>query len=235
MSADASDAIGATPMWVWSLNWNMIRPDIVLGSCPMTADDLDRLRKEANITATLSLQHDECYARLGIDYAEMRRRGTQSGLDMARCPVRDFDVADMRRRLATAVGLLDALLRARRRVYVHCTAGTGRSPLVVLAYLALMEDYDADAALALLRARRPGIGPSVEAYAGCRQDLVERHRERVSRRAGKYQAAGVAAAKALPFAEAEILREVIREGLMVDAIAVSVAEPRDKVVRGKYR
>lgn len=223
-------------MWVWSLNWNEIRPDIVVGSCPMTAADLDLLRKQASITAALSLQHDDCHARLGIDYAALRRHGTRSGVDMARCPIRDFDVPDMRRQLAAAVGLVDALVRTRRRVYVHCTAGTGRSPLVVLAYLALMEDYGADAALSLLRARRPGVGPSVEAYRGCRQDLLERHCHRIRGRADEFHAGGVPEEQAWRAAEVETLREVIREGVTVDAIAVSVNETaRGRAARGGER
>lgn len=205
-----------TQLWQWSLNWDEIRPDIVIGSCPMTASDLDRIREGAKVTAALSLQHDECHARLGVDYRTLRRHGECAGLRMVRRPIRDFDVADMRRHLASAVSMLDGLLREGRRVYVHCTAGTGRSPLVVLSYLALIERCDPTVSLAFIRSRRFEVCPSVEAYYACRQDLIERHRERIARRAEEMAEGGVQLGRevhdAWREAEAEVLREVIREG-----------------------
>ena len=34
-------------MWTWSLNWGDITPQIVIGTCPMTPDDLETIRTEA--------------------------------------------------------------------------------------------------------------------------------------------------------------------------------------------
>lgn len=202
-----------TQPWQWSLNWDEIRPNIVIGSCPMTVSDLDRVREDANVTATLSLQHDECHARLRIDYRTLRRYGERAGLRMVRRPIRDFDVVDMRRHLASAVATLDGLLREGRRVYVHCTAGTGRSPLVVLSYLALVERCDPAASLAFMRSRRSEVCPSLEAYYGCRQDLSQRYKDRIARRIDELAAGGarVSATDARNEAEAQVLREVIRE------------------------
>lgn len=59
----------------WSLNWDTITPEIVVGSCPRSASDIDRMVDEAGISAIICLQvsnlaqmHTACahYRNLGI-------------------------------------------------------------------------------------------------------------------------------------------------------------------------
>jgi len=33
-------------MWNWTLNWNEIRSDLIVGSCPRKVEDLTRIRDE---------------------------------------------------------------------------------------------------------------------------------------------------------------------------------------------
>lgn len=200
-------------MWTWSLNWNEITPQIVVGTCPMTADDLTRLREEADISAVLCLQHDECLAYWGIDYSRLRRRAVEMALTLIRCPIRDFDIPDMRRRLPLAVATLASLQMARHRTYVHCTAGLGRSPLTVLGYLTLVECLDAEEAISRILAGRPDAIPAWEAYHGCRHDLVTRHRDAIDERAYQLFQQGVHGSAEADWrqAEAEVLRsELLR-------------------------
>jgi hypothetical protein len=49
---------------------------------------------------------------------------------------------------------------AGRRVYVHCYAGVSRSALVVVAYLMARDGLSRDAALAVVRLRRPRVQPN---------------------------------------------------------------------------
>ena len=172
-------------MWTWSLNWNEVHSDLVVGSCPMTAQDLTRIHDRTGVDGVLCVQSDECLAHFDIDYSEHLRHGERIGLDMRRVPMRDFDVADQRRHLANAVRVLGELLSAGRRVYVHCTAGLGRAPLVVVGRLTLAEMMSEAEAFALVKARRPGAVPSPEALAGCRADLVRLHRARIEAEAGR--------------------------------------------------
>lgn len=172
-------------MWTWRLNWNVVRPDLVIGSCPRASSDLAVLQVKAGVSALLSLQHDECLERLEIDYPSHVRHGRALGLTLARVPLRDFDPEDQRRGLPDAVRALHGLLRQQHRVYVHCTAGINRSPLVVLAYLTLVEGQAVEAATALLQRARPEIYPTWEAYHGCLQDLTARHANRIHQRAAE--------------------------------------------------
>jgi dual specificity protein phosphatase-like protein len=170
-------------MWTWSLNWGEISPHLVMGTCPMTPADIGRIQTEAGISALLSLQHDDCLAYWGIDYDALHRQGVRLGLTMRRCPVRDFDIRNQRERLPYAVAALSRLRTQGHRIYVHCTAGMGRAPLAVLGYLTWMEGQSPESAIRRIHAARPGAVPAWEAYHGCREDLLARHRARIARRA----------------------------------------------------
>ena len=160
-------------MWEWTLNWDEIREDIVIGSCPMTSADIDQIIAKLEVTAILSLQSDECRSHFDIDYGALCNHGKKRRLTIVNAPMLDFDPPDQRRNLAEAVRSLHSLLAAGHRVYVHCTAGMNRAPLVVLAYMTFVEMQAFDLALATLKAARPGADPSLEAYHGCRDDLLD--------------------------------------------------------------
>lgn len=177
----------------------------------MEPGDLERIADGTGATAILSLQHDECLDHWDIDEAAMRRAGKRLGLTMRRCPIRDFDIPDMRRRLPDAVATLAALRTEASLVYVHCTAGLGRAPLTVLGYLTFVEGLPPDEAIQTILAGRPGAVPAWEAYHGCREDLTERHRPAIERRAYALYEAGVHEAAQADWdqARAEVLRDVL--------------------------
>lgn len=159
--------------WRWSLNWSEIRSDLIVGSCPMGLDDIERILGETKATAILSLQSDACRGAFTIDYETHRAYGEAAGVAMINAPMLDFDPPDQRRNLPAAVRALTSLLAGGHRVYVHCTAGINRSPLVVLGYLAFVETMDAGKALTFIREARPEAEPSWEAFTGARADLVD--------------------------------------------------------------
>jgi len=207
-------------MWTWSLNWGEVTPEIVVGTCPMAAGDLARIRAGARASAVLSLQHDSCLAYWGIDYAEMCAAAEELGMTMSRCPIRDFDVADMRRCLPDAVAALAALLTRGHRTYVHCTAGLGRAPLTVLAYLILVERRDPEQAIRLILRARPGAVPAWEAYHGCRGDLIRRYGRRIEQRAYELHQRGVYGDALADWCEAEA--EVLAEALMGETVTGAI-------------
>lgn len=176
---NASDAASALPTddadseWRWSLNWNEIRSDLIIGSCPMTSADIERIIAGTGASAILSLQSDACRAAFAIDYESHRAFADEAGIDIVNAPMLDFDPPDQRRNLPAAVRALTALLATGRRVYVHCTAGFNRSPLVVLGYLSFVETLPPPDAIAFIRDARPEAEPSWEAFDGAREDLVE--------------------------------------------------------------
>jgi hypothetical protein len=44
----------ADDAWRWSLNWSEIRSDLLIGSCPMGLDDIERILGETKASAILS-------------------------------------------------------------------------------------------------------------------------------------------------------------------------------------
>ena len=155
----------------------------------MTPADLRKIKATTGVSAVLSLQHDDCLGYWSIDYQEMSAYGARLGLHLVRCPMRDFDVADQRRRLAFAVAALSNLQAQGHRTYVHCTAGLGRAPLTVLGYLSWVEEQSPDDAIKVIHRARPGAVPAWEAFHGCRNDMIQRYQWRIKERAHElYQA-----------------------------------------------
>ena len=198
-------------MWKWSLDWGEVTPEILVGSCPMAPRDLETIQRRSRISAVLSVQHDDCLAYWGIDYQQMQAHGSGLGLSMARSPMRDFDLADQRRHLPAAVAALASLRAAGDRIYVHCTAGLGRSPLTVLGYLTWIEGRSPQEAIGLIQQGRPGAVPAWEAYHGCREELVMRNRARIETRAHERHEADrrCSALENWTAAETEVLRAVL--------------------------
>jgi len=207
-------------VWKWSLNWGRVTPSLFIGSCPMTARDLKQIQSGTGVTAVLSVQHDDCLQYWHIDYPALRRAGTGLGMLMARCPIRDFDIEDMRRRLPDAISSLAGILGTGHRVYLHCTAGLGRSPLVALGYLTLVKGCSADDAIQLILKARPGAVPAWEAYHGCCSDLLDSCRPAIEQRAYELYRSGIHADADTDWfaAQAEIFRTRLSQGRQHESI-----------------
>lgn len=166
--------VGLQRLIAMDLDLDPILPDVYVGSCPLSADDLDRLRRGFGITAILNLQTEDDFDFWGIDWPSLEAHALESGIKVRRVPVRDFDVDDLRRKLPEAVEALDDLLRAGHTVYVHCSAGINRSPSTVVAYLHWIAGWDLDKAVRHVKDCRD-CEPYMEAIVGATEDR-ERHR-----------------------------------------------------------
>ena len=197
--------------WMWTLNWGIITPELIVGSCPQEPADLGEIKESTGVSAVLSLQHDECLAHYGINFDRMSRAGEALGLAMERCPIRDFDPLETRRLLPDAVRKLAGLQSRGHRTYVHCTAGVSRAPLTVFGYLALVAGVDERKAQKMIMDARPGAVPYWEAYEGAREDLKTRHSEAIERRVSELAGDNLSldGARVESRAEAEVLREVL--------------------------
>lgn len=137
------------------MDLDQIFPDIYVGSCPQTTDDVDRLKGQFAITAVLNLQTDEDFQRLAIDWPRLAEYYGRHGIEVRRVPVRDFDADDLRQNLVRCVKALEQLVEAGHRVYVHCTAGVGRSASTVVAYQHWIKRWDLEQAAIHLNRLRP--------------------------------------------------------------------------------
>ena len=144
------------------IDYDAIFDHLFVGTYARTRRDVDRLTSDAGITGVLNLQTDEDMRVYGVDWARLRRHYETQGVEVERVPILDFDPVDLRARLGEAVNALDALIARQRRVYIHCTAGVGRSPAVAIAWLAWCRDWDLLAAVDFVKGKR-NCAPYVEA------------------------------------------------------------------------
>jgi protein-tyrosine phosphatase len=116
------------------MEYTQILENLYVGSFPRTPKDIDTL-KAANITAVFNLQTKDDEAYWNIDWQSLHDHYQSQGIEVQRIPVRDFDPVDLQEKLPACVRELNDLLSTGHTVYLHCTAGAGRSPTAAIAYL----------------------------------------------------------------------------------------------------
>lgn len=153
------------------MDFDQILPSVLLGSCPESTEDVDRLIRDASVTAVLSLQTEEDFDYLNLDWDRFQAHYQGLGIEVRRVPVRDFDQEDLRENLPDCVDALRRLLDDDHTVYVHCNLGIGRSPSVVTAYLHWVRGWDLDEALDHVTGCR-ACSPNLDAIRLAGEDLL---------------------------------------------------------------
>ncbi|KAL3160573.1 hypothetical protein ABBQ32_010511 [Trebouxia sp. C0010 RCD-2024] len=176
---ESGGGVGPVDQWRWSLNWDQINSDIVVGSCPRSASDVDRMVDEAGISAIICLQSEACFEAMQIDWPIIRQQAIHRGVTMTRVAVRDFDHNDQALMLPEAVRLLHLLVANGKRVYVHCTAGINRATLTVVGYLTFVKGMTLDSALHEVKTARPQAHPYVDCWKRVRARLIADRKEEV--------------------------------------------------------
>lgn len=146
---------------VTGLDLSWVDADVCVGPYPQTAQHADALAR-AGVTAVVNLQTDGDLRHRGVNVEWLHDRLRSQGIELHRMPIRDFDEADLIRHLPAAAALLHRLAQGGHRVYVHCTAGMGRAPAVILTYL-VGQGRELAEARALLQHRHPVSAPNVDA------------------------------------------------------------------------
>ncbi|PON49536.1 Phosphoglucan phosphatase DSP [Parasponia andersonii] len=164
-SNNMTEAMGAVLTYRHELgmNYNFIRPDLIVGSCLQTPKDVDTLR-EIGVKTIFCLQQDPDLEYFGVDIGAIREYAkTFDDIEHLRAEIRDFDAHDLRLRLPAVVSkLYKAINRNGGVTYIHCTAGLGRAPAVV--------GYKLDEALKLLLSKRSCF-PKVDAIKSATADI----------------------------------------------------------------
>lgn len=162
------------------MNWNEIVDGIIVGSCPRSASDIDRIADETGATAILCLQCDLCFEALRIPWAtELSDRANARGIVMTRVAVRDFDHADQALMLPQAVRQLGVLRKLKKKVYVHCTAGINRATLTVLGFLTFVNKMDLEEAHHLIKSKRSVAHPYIDCWKTTREKILEGRSEEI--------------------------------------------------------
>jgi protein-tyrosine phosphatase len=148
-----------------------ILPNLLVGTCPRSLEDVKGLRQEFGVTAALSVQTAQDMEYCGIDWQQMEHCYLAAGIEVRRVPVQDFDRDDLRRNLPKCVAVLDDLLQAGHTAYVHCNMGVNRSPSIVIAYLYWILGWDLQNAVGHVMKRR-SCDPYVDVIRLATEDRI---------------------------------------------------------------
>ncbi|KAI4346446.1 hypothetical protein L6164_007341 [Bauhinia variegata] len=173
-SHNMTEAMGAVLTYRHELgmNYNFIRPDLIVGSCLQTPEDVDKLRR-IGVKTIFCLQQDPDLEYFGVDINAIREYAKAcTDIQHLRAQIRDFDAFDLRRRLPAVVSKLDKAINRNGGVtYIHCTAGLGRAPAVALAYMFWVQGYKLNEAHTLLQSKRSCF-PKLDAIKSATADIL---------------------------------------------------------------
>ncbi|CAL5322259.1 unnamed protein product [Camellia sinensis] len=153
------------------MNYNFIRPDLIVGSCLQTPEDVDKLRN-VGVKTIFCLQQDPDLEYFGVDITAIREyANTYDDIQHLRAAIRDFDGFDLRMRLPAVVSKLHKAINQNGGVtYIHCTAGLGRAPAVALAYMFWVQGYKLSEGNSVLLSKRPSF-PKLDAIKSATADI----------------------------------------------------------------
>ncbi|KAL8171033.1 hypothetical protein V2J09_022837 [Rumex salicifolius] len=154
------------------MNYNFIRPDLIVGSCLQVPEDVDKLRS-ISVKTVFCLQQDPDLEYFNVDIHSIRKYAqAYDDIEHIRAEVRDFDKHDLRMRLPAVIALLyKATKRNGGVAYIHCTAGLGRAPAVALTYMYWIQGYKLSEAHNLLQSKRPSF-PKLDAIKSATADIL---------------------------------------------------------------
>jgi protein-tyrosine phosphatase len=130
------------------MDYHPILSKLFVGSYPGSASDIEILKRQAAISAVLNLQTDDDMQHFNLDWNSLATHYQTCRIHPCRVPVRDLDPVDLQDKLPACVSALNELMESGHTVYLHCSAGAGRSPTVAVAYLSWCCGWDLDAAVA---------------------------------------------------------------------------------------
>lgn len=169
-----TEAMGAVLTYRHELgmNYNFILPDLIVGSCLQTPEDVDKLR-QIGVKTVFCLQQNPDLDYFGVDIAAIQDyAGTFTDIQHIREEIRDFDAFDLRIRLPAVISRLYKAINKNGGVtYIHCTAGLGRAPAVALAYMFWVQGYKLNDAHTLLQRNRSCF-PKLEAIKSATADIL---------------------------------------------------------------
>ncbi|KAK2634147.1 hypothetical protein Ddye_028939 [Dipteronia dyeriana] len=180
-STNMTEAMGAVLTYRHELgmNYNFIRPDLIVGSCLQTPEDVDKLHR-IGVKTIFCLQQNPDLEYFGVDIRAIQQyAGTYDDIQHLRAEIRDFDSFDLRMRLPAVISkFYKAINRNGGIAYVHCTAGLGRAPAVALAYMFWVQGYKLSEANSLLLSKRTCF-PKLEAIKSATADILTGLRKKV--------------------------------------------------------
>ena len=109
-----------------------------------------------------NLQTDFDHKTRRIDHNGQKEQCKVLGMEMVRCPIKEYDESDLKDKVKKAAEKLNELLELGNVVYINCTSGIGRAASVLVMYLVLYKSYSVKDAVAYVKRYRRVVCPNVE-------------------------------------------------------------------------
>lgn len=148
--------------FVGGMVFDAVPPCLFLGPYPQLPEDVKALQAKG-VTAVLNLQTEADMRLRQVDLEKLVDCYRKAGIAFHRLAIEDFNETDLVVKLPVALRLLKRLTDADHQVYLHCTAGMGRSAALAVAYISLYHGKPLEQALAYVKRHRPVICPNVNA------------------------------------------------------------------------
>lgn len=123
------------------IKYNRITPQIYIGTNMCCIRHFSELKK-LGVSVDIDLENDRVERLSGKTIDMMLWLPTADG----RPPAAD--------KLAAGVRFMDAALRQKRKIYVHCKNGHGRAPTLVAAYFVKFKRMSPEEAVSFIKSRR---------------------------------------------------------------------------------
>jgi protein-tyrosine phosphatase len=154
-----------------AMDYAQVTSRLYVGSHPQSIDDIELLQKTLGITAILNLQTNEDMATAKLNWQPLESHYKACAVSLCRLPMKEEQVV-LREKLLECVDALGYLLAAGHTVYLHCTAGIGRSPTVAVGYLHCHLGWEFLAAVRYMKQLRQ-CSPHIEAL---RRAILDREK-----------------------------------------------------------
>ncbi|CAD8086749.1 unnamed protein product [Paramecium sonneborni] len=143
------------------LDWNFvvqfqtyeINENIIIGPYPQNEKDILYL-KQKQVRAVLNLQTRLDMFHRGVNWEQIVEAYKRHNIVMKNYQIFDMDAKDFEKKSNKAVQILKKLINEYEYVYVHCTAGIGRAPSIIVLYLASILQYDLKEAIEFVKQKR---------------------------------------------------------------------------------
>jgi len=148
--------------------WHVITDDIVLGALPFhDRNHLHRLITKEGIGGVVSLCKDYELDKNLVGTPVAPSHWEAQGVECLHIPTADFDTPTIQQ-LFMAVIFIYKIIDGKKRVYVHCKAGRGRSVVVVACFLIQKYNITTEESIQMIAKKRPHINLGVHQIHTCK-------------------------------------------------------------------
>mmetsp|Transcript_14764 Transcript_14764/g.14361 ORF Transcript_14764/g.14361 Transcript_14764/m.14361 type:complete len:297 (-) Transcript_14764:36-926(-) len=158
--------------FVGDLSYNEITGiNIFIGPYPQNEEDADTMAA-GGVTGVINLQTEIDIDHRGYNWVKLQKHYKSVGITPHHFPIHDFNEEDLKFKLLQGAILLNKMINEEGlKVYVHCTAGMGRAPALVLVYMCIFLGYDPDEADLFVKKSRSVSVPNLRAV----KEVVAKH------------------------------------------------------------